>query len=60
VSNFKQTEFAKIYESIEYCIKDALSKIEDIRYSVSEMQDAIGEIADISEKLKDIFDADDD
>lgn len=55
----KETESAKLLESLESRIKAALSRILDIRYSISEMEDDINEIADIAEKLKDVFAAED-
>lgn len=59
MSNFKNTESAKVLESLEFRIKAALGSIEDIRYSLSEIVDELTEVSDLADKLKDIIDAED-
>ena len=59
MSDFKKKEFADIYASLKYRIKEAFSKIEDIRYSLSEIEEEITEISQVSDSLSDLVDAED-
>ena len=59
MSDFKKKEFADIYASLKYRIKEEFSKIEDIRYSLSEIVDELTELSELADKTNDLIDAED-
>ena len=55
----KETESAEVLESLKFRIKAALSRIEDIRYSISEMEEELTDISELADSLSDLVNAED-
>ena len=55
----KEAESSELLESLTFRITTVLAKIEDIRYSINEIEDEFTEVSELADKLKDIIDAED-
>ena len=55
----KEAESSELLESLKFRITTVIAKIEDIRYSINEIEEEITEISQVSDSLSDLVDAED-